>query len=140
VNAFRAGPAALRHVPREEINLVPFIDVLLVLLVIFIVAAPVLTHAVHVDLPRAASAPEQGAGRDLELSVMADGTLLADGAIVSEEELGRRLFAAARDPRAGVRLQADARVPYQAVARTLALSARAGMSRIRFVSLPPPGR
>lgn len=135
-----AGPAGLRHAPRDEINLVPFIDVLLVLLVIFIVAAPVLTHAVRVDLPKAASRPERQAGQDVQLAVMADGTLLWDGEILAAPELGRRLAIAARDPRAGIRLSADARVPYDDVAQVLAAAARAGVSRIRFVSLPAAGR
>lgn len=140
MNFSHGGPAGLRHAPRDEINLVPFIDVLLVLLVIFIVAAPVLTHAVRVDLPKAASHPEQGGSHDAELSVMADGTLLWDGAILSSSALPARLSAVARDPKAGIRLQADARVPYDAVAQVLAAAARAGLSRIRFISLPAARR
>lgn len=126
-----------RHRPRQEINLVPFIDILLVLLVIFIVASPVLTHAVKLDLPRASSRAEHRDRDEIRLSVLADGTVLWDGEFVTDSVLSSRFrseSAKANPP--GVRLSADARTSYESVARVLAAAARSGLSRISFVSLP----
>jgi biopolymer transport protein ExbD len=134
---FSGRMGGVRHRPRQEINLVPFIDILLVLLVIFIVASPVLTHAVKLDLPRVSSRAERRDRDEIRLSVLADGTVLWDGAIVPDSSLSSRLRAESgkTDP-PGVRLSADARASYESVARVLGASARAGLSRISFVSLP----
>jgi biopolymer transport protein ExbD len=130
-----------RHRPRPEINLVPFLDILLVLLVVFMVAAPVLTHAVKLDLPRASSRPEHRTKSDISLSLLADGSLLWNGEPLAAADLPARLADAAAGPvRPGVRIQADARTPYEAVARALAAAARAGLTDIAFVSLPEPPR
>lgn len=125
------------HRPRQEINLVPFIDILLVLLVIFIVASPVLTHAVKLDLPKASSRAERREAREVRLSILADGTVLWDGEVVGERELSRRLEVESKAyAPPGVRLCADARTSYESVARVMAATARAGIGRIAFVSLP----
>ncbi len=125
--------------PLAEINMIPLIDVMLVLLVIFMVTAPLLTHAVKVELPRASSAPNQTKADHIQLAVDADGQVLWNGEPVDDPVLGERLAAAARQsPQPEVQLRADRSTPYARVAQTLSTTARAGLSRIGFVTDPSP--
>ncbi|MBS0356236.1 MAG: biopolymer transporter ExbD [Proteobacteria bacterium] len=135
---FSLTPGGERR-PVAEINMIPLIDVMLVLLVIFIVAAPLLTHAVRVELPRAASAPTPPRPDAIRLGLTADGQLFWNGQAISSAELETRLGAAGRlDPVPELHLQADAAAPYGAVARSMATASRQGVSRIGFVSDPRP--
>ena len=81
--------------PMTDINMVPLIDVLLVLLVIFIVSAPLLTHAVKLDLPKASSAPQRPMPDALTLSIDAQGALYWNGQPVSRELAAQRFVEAA---------------------------------------------
>lgn len=120
-----------------EINMIPLIDVMLVLLVIFIVTAPLLTHAVRVDLPQASSAPAPADPQAIELSIDAQGQTHWNAEPVSEAELAARLAATAqRQPQPELRLRADGAVPYRQVARVMAAAARAGQQRVGFVTVP----
>ncbi len=123
------------HRPMSEINVTPFVDVMLVLLIIFMVAAPLLTVGVAVDLPET-NAPALPSDQEEPLSV----TLDAAGAIqiqdqpVTWEALGARLTAiraAREDDR--IFLRADRTVPYGRVATAIAEINRAGFGRIAFV-------
>jgi len=123
--------------PMAEINMVPLIDVMLVLLVIFIITAPLLTHAVKIDLPQAASAPNLAKRDHVQLAVDAAGRLFWNGEPVSRAVLTERLAAAGKlDPQPEVHIHADQAARYQWVAETLADAARAGLTRIGFVSDP----
>lgn len=125
--------------PLAEINMIPLIDVMLVLLVIFMVTAPLLTHAVKVELPRASSAPNQTKADHIQLAVDAAGQVLWNGEPVDDPVLGERLAAAARQsPQPEVQLRADRSTPYARVAQTLSTTARAELSRIGFVTDPSP--
>jgi len=131
------GFGGFQHHPRQEINLVPFIDILLVLLVVFMVAAPVLTHAVRVDLPRASSHPERKQGASVEIAILADGMVLWDGEPSDTSLLERRFHEAAKlDSTTNVRIQSDARSDYGHVAQVMSAAARAGISRISFTTRP----
>lgn len=123
--------------PMADINMIPLIDVMLVLLVVFMVTAPLLTHAVRVDLPEAASHPEVQHPDDLRLAIRADGSLYWNDAPVTPAELAARMAAAAaRRPAPELHIRADHRVPYGQVAEVMAAAARAGLDRIGFVSEP----
>ncbi len=123
--------------PTAEINMVPLIDVMLVLLVIFIVTAPLLTHAVRLDLPRASSAAHEPPPQRVELAIDAAGQRFWNGEPVSRDEAAARLRAQGQhEPRPELQLRADQRVPYGDVAQTLADAATAGLTRIGFVSVP----
>ena len=127
--------------PLAEINMIPLIDVMLVLLVIFMVTAPLLTHAVKVDLPKAASTPNQAKADAIQLAIDATGHILWNGQSVDEAGLAERLAAAAaRSPQPEMHLRADRSTPYERVAQTLSAAARAGLSRIGFVTDPSPPR
>jgi biopolymer transport protein ExbD len=123
--------------PMAEINMVPLIDVMLVLLVIFMVTAPLLTHAVKIDLPKAASQPTLTRPDHVSLAIDAAGKTWWNGEPVARPELAARLAgAAAQSPQAELHLRAARTVAYQAVAEVMAAAARAGLTRIGFVSDP----
>jgi biopolymer transport protein ExbD len=136
-NFERKGSAA----PMAEINMIPLIDVMLVLLVIFIITAPLLTHAVKIDLPKATSAPNLTKPDHIAVSIDAVGTVFWNGEIVQPEELAARLRGAgARQPQPELHLRADRATQYQAIAEVMAAAARAGVQRIGFVSDPAVAR
>ncbi|OGA51186.1 MAG: biopolymer transporter ExbD [Betaproteobacteria bacterium RIFCSPLOWO2_12_FULL_63_13] len=126
-------------VPMAEINMVPLIDVMLVLLVIFIITAPLLTHAVKIDLPKASSHPNLTRAENIQLGIRASGEIFWNGARVDRAGLHERLAAASRlEPQPEVHLRVDRSAQYQAIAEVMADAARAGVTRIGFVSEPEP--
>lgn len=123
--------------PMAEINMVPLIDVMLVLLVIFIITAPLLTHAVKIDLPRASSQPNQIKPQNIQLGVRAGGELFWNGERIDNAELEVRMrAAAAAEPQPELHLRADRRTEYEKVAGVMAAASRAGLQRIGFVTEP----
>ena len=123
--------------PMAEINMIPLIDVMLVLLVIFIITAPLLTHSVKIDLPRAASNPNITRPDHIELGIREDGTIFWNGEAVQMAELGQRLGAAAAvKPQPELHIRADRMVRYERVAQVMSLAARNGIVRIGFVTDP----
>jgi len=123
--------------PLAEINMIPLIDVMLVLLVIFIVTAPLLTHAVRVELPKAASRPAAARPDAVQLAVRADGEVAWNGERIDASRLDARLAAVAtQTPQPELRLAADRTVQYQRVADVMAAAARAGVTRLAFVTDP----
>jgi biopolymer transport protein ExbD len=135
--SFAAADRRASHTPVAEINMVPLIDVLLVLLVIFIVCAPLLTHGVRLRLPQASSVVQHAATASVDLSIDAAGQRHWNGEPVSRDEARRRLQAAGtQQPQPEIRLSADRDVAYRHVAESLADAASAGLTRIGFVSQP----
>jgi biopolymer transport protein ExbD len=131
---FRQAP---EPAPMAEINMIPLIDVMLVLLVIFIITAPLLTHSVKIDLPKASSEPSKSPAEHIALSIDADGALYWNGERVARAEVGRRLgAAAAQKPQPELHLRADRGTRYQKIAEVMADSAKAGITRIGFISEP----
>lgn len=120
-----------------EINMVPLIDVMLVLLVIFIVTAPLLTHAVKIDLPKAASSPNQTKPDSIQLAIDADASLFWNGEAIDRPEMVRRLAAAGKvNPQPELHLRAEKTTQYQAVADIMSEAAKAGLVKIGFVTDP----
>jgi biopolymer transport protein ExbD/biopolymer transport protein TolR len=125
--------------PMSDINMTPLIDVMLVLLVIFMITAPLMTSSLKLDLPRTDAA--QPADTPLFIAVAIDptGRLYFGEQPVEPEQLAQRLAEAARrDPHAEVQLRADRRVPYGRVAELIGVVQKAGLNRIGFVAEPPP--
>jgi biopolymer transport protein ExbD len=123
--------------PLSEINVIPLVDVMLVLLVIFIITAPLLTHSVKIDLPRAASAPNVARTENIQLGVNEAGKLFWNGEPVDRPELRRRLAASSRlEPQPELHIRADRVTQYQRIAEVLSDAATAGLSRIGFVTDP----
>lgn len=139
--AFASFDNKSAHAPVAEINMVPLIDVMLVLLVIFIVTAPLLTNAVKLELPRAAAPVNQAPAEKIEFGIDASGQRFWNGEPVSREEAARRFEAESkRQPQPEVHLRADQAVAYRHVAETLADASRAGLTKIGFISRPEDSR
>lgn len=120
-----------------EINVVPLVDVMLVLLVIFIITTPLLTHSVKIDLPKASSSANLTRPEHIEFGIREDGTLYWNGALVNEQELAGRFAAeAARQPQPELHIRADRHVEYEKVAQVMSAAATAGLVRIAFVTDP----
>jgi biopolymer transport protein ExbD len=135
--AFGSFGGTGRQQPTAEINMIPLIDVMLVLLVIFIVTAPLLTHAVRVDLPQASSAPAPADPQAIELTLDAQGQTYWNAEPIGQAELTARLAATAQQqPQPELRLRADGAVPYRQVAQVMAAAASAGVQRLGFVTVP----
>ena len=123
--------------PMAEINMVPLIDVVLVLLVIFIVTAPLLTNAVKLDLPKATSTADIQKPEKVEFAIDAAGSLFWNGERISREDaVAKFAEAGAKRPQPEIYLRADQGVAYRYVAEMLADASKAGLSKIAFVSEP----
>ncbi len=135
--AFASFDSSKQNNVMAEINMIPLIDVMLVLLVIFIVTAPLLTHAVKLDLPRVNSQPNQLKPDKIEFAIDAAGLLYWNGELVSRDEAVHRFVSEGkRQPQPEVHLRADESVAYRHVAQTLADASRAGLAKVGFVSEP----
>jgi biopolymer transport protein ExbD len=135
--AFASFDRKSASTPMADINMVPLIDVMLVLLVIFIVTAPLLTHAVKLDLPKAESQVDHPKPDKIDFAIDAQGQRYWNGEPVSREAAAQRFAAAGKQPtQPEVHLRADQDVAYRAVAETLADASKAGLSKIGFVSNP----
>jgi len=123
--------------PMAEINMVPLIDIALVLLVIFIVTAPLLTNAVKLDLPKASSTADIQKPEKIEFAIDASGMLFWNGEQLSRADAQVKFDEAGQKrPQPEVYLRADQNVAYRYVAEMLADASKAGLSKVAFVSEP----
>jgi biopolymer transport protein ExbD len=127
--------------PVAAINMIPLIDVMLVLLVIFIITAPLLTHAVKIDLPKAASHPNLTRPDNIQLGIKAGGELYWNGETVDAPAFARRIAEAGRlEPQPELHIRADAAVQYGRVAEVMSVAAKSGLTKIGFVTDPREDR
>lgn len=123
--------------PLAEINMVPLIDVMLVLLIIFIVTAPLLTHAVKIDLPKAASSANETKRESVQIAIDAASQVYWNGEVIPSEVLGERLSVAAKlDPQPELHIRAERTTAYEKIAQVMSEAARHGLVRIGFVTDP----
>ena len=123
--------------PMAEINVTPMVDVMLVLLVIFIITAPLFTHAVKLELPTASSAPAPDKPESITLSINAEGKLFWNNASVSLDELGTRFATTAqKKPQPELQLRADKSTRYEVIAQVMSAAQTNGMTKIGFVTNP----
>jgi len=123
--------------PTPEINMVPLIDVMLVLLVIFIVTAPLLTHAVKIRLPSASNQVNLEKPDTVTLSLNAAGAVFWNDRAIDEAHLPARFAeAAARSPQPELHLRAERTTEYQKVAEVMAAAQKAGLTRVGFITEP----
>ena len=121
----------------SDINVTPMVDVMLVLLVIFIITAPMFTHAVKLDLPRAQAAPLQQAPGAVTIAIDSQGALYWDKEPVDMAGLDKRLArAAVLAPQPELRLRADKNTRYEVVAQVMAAAQGHGLSKLGFVTEP----
>ncbi|HZV62283.1 MAG TPA: biopolymer transporter ExbD [Methylophilaceae bacterium] len=121
----------------SEINTTPLVDVMLVLLVIFIITAPLLTHAVKIDLPQASSQPIEQKPEIISISVDGAGQMYWNDTALVEGELSVRLQqAATTKPQPELHIRADKETRYQILAQIMADAQNAGIQKLGFVSTP----
>jgi biopolymer transport protein TolR len=139
---------ARRRKPMSEINVVPYIDVMLVLLVIFMATAPLLTQGVVVDLPDAPSEPVENAQDDpLVISVRADGAIFVNLGMQSADDEGTRVTIYSLQDQAGkilgarpdvpVYVKADHQLDYGTVVRVMTVLQNAGAASVGLITEPP---
>jgi len=115
----------------------PLIDVMLVLLVIFMITAPLMTSSLKMELPKTAAAQPNDGNAALALGITADGKLHVGNAVVTQADLVKNLKSAAgRQPQPDVLVRADQNVPYGRVAELIGLIQDAGLTHIGFVTQP----
>ena len=133
--------AQQHQMPTAEINMTPLVDVMLVLLIIFIITAPLMTHSVPVDLPRAASTPTPEKPMTLQVSINADNQIFVGAKVVDRNILETKFReAVAQDANVEMHLKADRSTRYEFVAETMSAARRAGLSKIGFVTQPGEDR
>lgn len=121
----------------SEINVTPLVDVMLVLLIIFILTVPVLTHTVTLELPQAYNIPNKIDAGTITLSVEKEGTILWDGEQLSEEQFEMRLQAVAKQkPQPEIQIRGDRQTEYGNVVKAMAAAQRAGIEKLGFITQP----
>ena len=134
--AFGSGEQGSQSI--SDINVTPLVDVMLVLLIIFMVTAPILQQGVAVNLPQAAGDALPADEQQLVVSIATGGRVFLNDQPYTTERLTAELaHLAAVDPKRRLYLRADAGVPYGQVIETLAAVRQAGLSRVGLVTEPP---
>lgn len=127
-----------RPKPMGEINMTPLIDVMLVLLVIFMIAAPLMSSSLRLDLPKSEAATPSDAPKFIQVSLAADGTLMLGEDKLATAQFQQRISALGRaNPDLELQLRADKAVPYGQVAELIGWMQAAGLNRIAFVAETP---
>jgi biopolymer transport protein TolR len=122
----------------SEINVTPLVDVMLVLVVIFIITAPLLASSIRLDLPRTDAAKPNDAPKFVTVVLDKGGQAFLDDKPMTPAQLAERLAQAARDnPDTEIQLRADQTVPYGRVVDVMGAAQKAGLNRIGFVAEPP---
>jgi biopolymer transport protein ExbD len=123
--------------PMAEINMIPLIDVMLVLLIIFIVTAPLLTHSIRIELPKATAQVNLEKPETVTLSIDAVGGLYWNDTLISDAQLAINLAdAARRKPQPELHLRAEKTTQYQKLAEVMAAAQNAGVNKIGFITEP----
>ena len=136
-NQFSAGEHTQ---PMSEINTTPLVDVMLVLLVIFIITAPLLTHAVNINLPQATSQPIEDKPEVISIAINDLGQLYWNDVLLVEGELEQKLTQVAeQEPQPELHIRADKGTLYQVLAEVMADAQNAGVTKLGFVSEPKSG-
>ena len=125
--------------PMSEINMTPLVDVMLVLVVIFIITAPLLASSIRLDLPRTDAAKPSDAPKFVTVVLDSSGGAFLNEKPVTPAQLAEGLVQAARDnPETEIQLRADQAVPYGRVVEVMGAAQKAGLNRIGFVAETPP--
>ncbi|MEO5558479.1 MAG: biopolymer transporter ExbD [Dokdonella sp.] len=122
--------------PMAEINVTPLVDVMLVLLIIFMITAPLMSHKIRIDLPQAnPNVIDQPQPEPIDLAVKENGDLFYNDEPVTEAILQAQLLVAAqKNPQPELQIRADKTTQYQKVAAVMAAAKRAGMVKIGFIT------
>jgi biopolymer transport protein ExbD len=128
------------HQPMAEINVTPLVDVMLVLLVIFIITAPLLSYAIRLDLPNDAAPAADIVPATVKLSIDAAGQIYWEADALTDDQLRSRLVGAGQQATPPeLHLRADKATRYERIAFVLSTAQQAGMTKIGFITEPAPG-
>jgi biopolymer transport protein ExbD len=120
----------------SEINVTPLVDVMLVLLVVFIVTAPLLTQAVGVKLPKTVATGASAPSKQKTVGIDAQGVVSLDELVLNDDALAQQLTdLAAKQADFELHVHADSAVPYGRVAQVMAIAQRSGVSKLSFMSI-----
>ncbi len=134
----RAGRQPGRYATMSEINVTPFVDVMLVLLVVFMITAPLLTVGVPIDLPKASASNLQGNEEPLTISINGEGKIYLQETLVGDEELVARLLAIAENTTTKrIFVRGDKLVDYGAVMAVMGRLNAAGFNKVALVTEAP---
>jgi len=138
--AMSFGPESGGEELLSSINTTPLVDVMLVLLIIFLITVPVVTHTVPVSLPRETNQPTQTAPQNINISVDKSGNIYWNQAPVANlAALQTRMNAVSRqEPQPEVHIWGDQDARYQGIGEVLVACQRAGIQKIGFITQPPP--
>jgi len=126
--------------PMVEPNVIPLVDVMLVLLIIMIITVPVMIHAVKIDLPKEVNRPTETKPENINLSIDFDGNIYwNDNGVSKDSLLNYVLQEAVKDPQPEVHIRADKRAHFEYVADTLYVLQRGGMRKVGFIAERPKG-
>lgn len=125
--------------PMSDINMTPLVDVMLVLVVIFIITAPLLASSIKLDLPGTEAAKPNDAPKFVTVALDAKGQLFLNDKPVTAAELAQQLADSGKNsPDTEVQLRADQTVPYGRIVEVMGAAQKAGLNRIGFVAEPRP--
>lgn len=135
--AFGSFNSKSNSAPMAEINVIPLVDIMLVLLVIFIITAPLLTHAVKIDLPKAESTANIQKVENVQLAIDGSGTVYWNGEVMDSGLLAERMRTASALPvHPEIHIHADRNARYETIAEVMSEAARTGLTKIGFVTDP----
>ena len=121
----------------SEINMTPLVDVMLVLLIIFMLTVPVLTHAVKLNLPQATNQQENTKQETINISITADGSAYWDEQKVSQDVLKRHLKdIAVKQPQPEIHIRGDRKTQYEYIVDVMNDAQNAGIQKLSFVTTP----
>lgn len=123
----------------SEINMIPLIDVMLVLLIIFMITTPLMTHSIKIDVPRVTSQPAEQDPESIDLAIKATGEMYWNNEEVtmdSMREKMRELVAAQEDKPINLRIRADGEALYEQIAQVMAAARSTGVRRLGFITTP----
>ena len=127
--------------PLSAINTTPLVDVMLVLLIIFLITIPVVTHTIRLELPRERNLPTQTRPENIVLAVNRDGEVFWGLERLPDQEtlVARLKVESVKDPQPEVHIRGDLEVRYESVGRVVVACQRAGIFKVGFITEPPPG-
>jgi biopolymer transport protein ExbD len=137
-SAMNAPPADEEEKAMSEINTTPLVDVMLVLLIVFMITIPVITHTVPVDLPKVRNLATQTKPENVNISVNRDGQIYWNLTLVPDTNalLERLKTAAVQKPQPEVHVRADEVTRYEYVGRVILTAQRAGIQKVGFITEP----
>ena len=123
----------------SEINMIPLIDVMLVLLIIFMITAPLLTHAIKIDVPRVSSQPAEQDPESIDLAIKASGEMYWNNEPLDMDQLSEKMTQLVKEQEEktiNLRIRADGEVFYEHIAQVMATARNTGVKRLGFITTP----